>query len=470
MCAKPKGATISPLRSDGPNILMVMSDQHRADWMGCAGADWVQTPNLDALAERGAMFSNCRTNSPLCAPARAALASTKRCSEVGSLSNGHLYPYDEPTYYQQLRAAGYRVGCVGKTDLHKPDHWEGLNGDRPLMHHLGFTDPKETEGKMSAGRRYDRLVCPYQKYLDDHGLLADFIEDYEMRGEKPVCYAADSVLPTHAYHDDFVGRSACEFLQNVGDENPWHYFVSFVGPHDPFDAPTEYAERYRDAPMPDPIEDTLQGKPAYHRERHEAEWAGADAECLADCMRQYSAMVSLIDHHVGQMVEVLEARGMLDNTVIIYCADHGEMLGDHSFFRKAVFYESAVRVPLIIAGPGIEPIGQSEALVELNDAAATCLDLAETEPLPGASASSLMPILSDERDEHRQYQISELLDWRMICDGRYKYIQRPGDMEQLYDLQEDPDELNNLVNDAPDRVRAMRERLEAEVGKPPEME
>lgn len=465
----PRGARVSPVRNDGPNILMVMSDQHRADWVGADGADWVETPNLDALADRGAMFSNCRTNCPLCAPARAALASGQRCSQVGVLSNGHLYPYQAPTYYQDLRQAGYRVGCVGKTDLHKHDHWEGLNGDRPLMYHLGFTDPTETEGKMSAGRHYDRLACPYQKYLSENGLLETFVDDYSMRSEKPVCYPADSALPLHAYHDDFIGRNACEFLEQVSEENSWHYFVSFVGPHDPFDAPTEYADRYRDAAMPGRIEDLLDNKPYYHTERSKAEWEGATPAGLADCMRQYSGMVTLVDDYIGRFLEILDRRGMLDNTVVIYCSDHGEMLGDHGFFRKAVYYESALRVPLIIAGAGVEQIGRTDALVELNDLTATCLDLAGVQPREELSSRSLMPVLSGETGEHREYQISELLDTRMICDGRYKYMQRPGDLEQLYDLQEDPHELRNLVREDPDRVGTMREMLEDEVGLPPEM-
>ena len=205
-CNPPRGADVKPIRNDGPNVLMVMADQHRSDWMGCAGAEWVHTPHLDALAERGTRFTRAACNSPLCAPSRATLASGRRCSDIGVMNNGHLFPYDVPTYYQHLRAAGYRVGCVGKTDLHKIDHWEGVHGDRPLMQHLGFTDATETEGKMSAGQMWDDgPVCPYQHYLAKRGLLERFVEDYShTRKGQPTWYAADSVLPAEAFHDEWI--------------------------------------------------------------------------------------------------------------------------------------------------------------------------------------------------------------------------------------------------------------------------
>ncbi|MHC4917604.1 MAG: sulfatase-like hydrolase/transferase, partial [Planctomycetota bacterium] len=135
-----------------PNILFISADQHRHDYLGAAGADFLRTPNLDALAGRGVRFTQCCTNAPVCTPARVALASGLQPSRLGSLDNRSYLPRSTTTYYQRLRDAGYRVGCVGKLDLAKPDKYNGRFGDRPCVYGWGFTHPEEVEGKMHAGQ------------------------------------------------------------------------------------------------------------------------------------------------------------------------------------------------------------------------------------------------------------------------------------------------------------------------------
>ncbi len=448
------------VRPEGPNILMVMSDQHRGDWLGCAGASWLKTPNIDALAKRGAHFRNAACNSPLCAPSRASLASGLRCSNVGVYLNSHLYPLSTPTYYQVLRQGGYRVGCVGKTDLHKRDHWEGVNGDRPIMYHLGFTDPMETEGKGSASRYAPKGVCPYTNYLLKRGLAEKFNEDYN-KTRNTQWYSADSVLPLEAYHDHFVGRNACKFLENVNTESPWHYFVSFVGPHSPWDAPSEYAEKFdpEDMPVEKAVRDDCTGKPENVKRRHEKGSRGLTDERLAGAWQQYAGMINLIDDFMGRFVDILKDRGMYDNTVIIYCSDHGEMMGDHGIFHKTVFYEGALRIPLVIAGPGIKSIGTSDALVELADMAPTILEMAGLEATFPMDARSLVPVLRGDRKEFREKQISEVGCSKMLYDGRYKYMEHSRDLDELYDLENDPQELENLVQSNEEKANDMSSRL-----------
>ncbi|MFC1735624.1 sulfatase [Candidatus Hydrogenedentota bacterium] len=448
--AKKKQAKLNEarmVRGKGPNILMVMADQFNHKWMGCAGADWVKTPNLDALAERGVLFTKAICNYSLCSPSRAALASGLRSSQVGVMANGHLYPPTVPTYYQALRASGYRVGCVGKTDLHKNDHWEGVNGDRPIMYHLGFTDPYELEGKQTAAIKFKELACPYQRYLDKRGLFDKFNKDYGVRKKYPRKFGADSVLPLEAYEDSFIGDHTCEFLENVSDESPWHYFTSFVGPHNPWDAPTKYADMYRKAEMPEEIRDP-NGKKPFKRED------------LVRTMRQYAGMVTLIDDYVGKMVEILKERGMYDNTVIMFCADHGEMMGDHGMFYKGQPQESAIRIPMIVAGPGIKSLGKLGALVELNDLAPTCLELAKTKPLGKMTARSLMPILTGKGTSVRDFQICEGGGHALIFDGRYKYIDsKSRQKEGLFDIDKDPSELNNLIEKEPGKAAHLKKEL-----------
>ena len=445
---------------------MIMSDQHRADWLGCAGADWVETPHIDSLLKDGVLFRQAICNYPLCAPSRAALASGLRASHVGVMANDYIYPYHVPTYYQALRAAGYRVGCVGKTDLHKRDHWEGENGDRPLMYHLGFTDPYELEGKQTAAGDHGGPACPYQHYLVKKGLFEKFSHDYNVaRKEYPRRYGADSVLPLDAYEDAFVGNHACGFLETVSDESPWHYFVSFVGPHNPWDAPKEYTDKYRNADMPEAIVDSPDGKSKKFvraAERHK----DMTREDLVTSMRHYAGMITLIDDYVGRMLAVLERRGMRENTVVMYCSDHGEMMGDHGLFYKSWFYEASVKVPLLISGPGVTARGMSDELVELHDLAPTCLEMAGAAALGPMTAKSLVPLLQGENGSIRDCQISEMKRSRMIFDGRYKMVEEDAGPSELYDLEADPNELSNLVQAEATRAKRMssvlREMLAAE--------
>ncbi len=446
------------MRTDArPNVLLIMSDQHRHDYVGAAGAQFVRTPNLDRLAARGVRFTRCTTNSPVCAPARIGLASGLQPVRLGALDNNAFLPFSTRTYYQRLRDAGYRVGCVGKLDLAKPASYNGRHGDRPCLYGWGFTHPEECEGKMHAGM-HDEPMGPYGFHLREHGLYRAFREDYARRqreGWSTACW--DSVLPTEHFEDAYIGRRAAEWIESVPDDFPWHYFVSFVGPHDPFDPPTEYADLYRDAPMPPPVQDEGEGKPGAIRRR----MGHYEAELIARTRRQYCAATQLIDDQVGRIVNALESRGMLENTFIVYSSDHGEMLGDHGLYTKNVAYEAALRVPLIAAGPGIAGGRVSDALVELIDVNPTICDLAGLPAQEGIDARSFAPVLRGETDAHRADAVTALRHLRAIRTDRYKLIENYGDLDELYDLAEDPDELHNIAAERPEVVRELRGRLRA---------
>ena len=246
-----------------PNLLFIMDDQHRFDYLGCAGAEFVRTPNIDCLAERGVRFTTCATNSPVCAPARISLATGLQPQRTGLLGNGDYLPRRLPTYYHHLRDHGYRVGLVGKADLAKPDHYNGLAGDRPCSYVWGFTHPVECEGKMHAGSSATP-IGPYTNALNEKGLLGKFHKDYRERASKGWILGAshDSALPAEDFEDAYIGRRAADWIENIGGDFPWHLFVSFVGPHDPCDPPAEYAARCADADVPPVVPCDLEGKPA----------------------------------------------------------------------------------------------------------------------------------------------------------------------------------------------------------------
>ena len=441
---------------DRPNVLFIMADQFRHDWMGCAGADFVRTKNLDRLAERGVRFTQCCTNSPICAPARIGLATGLQPGRIGALGNNAFLPLSVPTYYQRMRDHGYQVGCVGKLDLGKPDKYNGLRGDRPVAYSWGFTHPVEVEGKMHAGS--PEPVGPYTQYLRERGLLAAFAEDYKLRSKRGWAFdARDSILPTEAFCDVYIGRRATEWINTVPNDFPFHLFVSFAGPHDPFDPPTEYAEHYRNARVPKPIPPAMQDRPRWIAQRAEK---CNSAEDIQVARRQYSGSVEVVDDQVGQILQALEERGLAENTYILFASDHGEMLGDHGFYTKHCAYESSMRVPLIAAGPGIGGGRISDALVELIDLNATICDLSGVPVLENIDARSFGPVLRGESKEHREEAVTAEMNYEAVRTHEHKLINSHNDLTELYDLREDPTEQRNLAKDRPELVRELRGRLQ----------
>ncbi len=441
-----------------PNILLIMTDQHRWDYLGCAGADFVDTPNIDRLAASGTRFTNAFTNAPVCAPARIGLATGMHPSRLGALDNQSYLPNDRPTYYQRLRDHGYRVGCVGKLDLAKPDAYNGRDGDRPIVYRWGFTHPEEVEGKMHAARgESSQPHGPYTHYLRRKGLLERFQEDYRARAEAGwiVGVSHDSVLPTEDFADCYIGRQATRWIENIADDFPWHLFVSFVGPHDPFDPPAEYAAQFHDAPMPAAIPANPDGKPRWTRRREQT----CDSSELAHIRRQYCALIKLIDDQIGQLLDALEKRDMLQNTVIIFSSDHGEMLGDHGLWQKQLAYEPAIHVPLIAAGPGIRQGAESDAMIDMMDINPTICALAGVEAASNLDARSFEGILRGESEAHRSEIMSALHDFRCLRRPTTKFVDNGADLPELYDLARDPGETRNVAAENPAEVAEMRASL-----------
>jgi choline-sulfatase len=439
-----------------PNILFIMDDQHRFDYLGCSGADFLSTPNIDQLAKKGARFTNCFTNAPVCAPSRIGLATGYQPSRLGAQDNSSYLPRNVPTYYQRLRDYGYRVGCVGKLDLAKPDPYNGRFGDRPCVYGWGFTHPEECEGKQHAGSSL-KPRGPYSFYLQERGLLVKLYEDYRRRAAKNWVIGAshDSVLQVEDFQDVYIGRRAAQWIERIPDDFPWHLFVSFAGPHDPFDPPTEYAKKYRDVDVPASIGGGTSKKPNWIRRRQKS----ASPEQIIEIRRQYCAAIELIDDQVGLILQALEKRGMTENTFIVFASDHGEMLGDHNLFGKHVAYEASIRCPLICAGLGIKNGLKSDALMELIDLNPTICELAGLPAQQNIDALSFATILYGEKETHREDVVSTELLFRCIRSERYKYIQNINESSELYDLDEDPLEQGNIADQNPELVQSLQLRL-----------
>lgn len=422
-----------------PNFLFFVPDQFRADWLGCASDLPVKTPNIDRLAAQGTRFTQAMTPSPLCSPARACLATGMDFENCGAPTIYDNTPLKKKTYYQSLRDVGYHVAGVGKFDLHKADLDWGVDGSM-LLEEYGFSEGIDSEGKGDAiwSYRKEKVVKgPYIKYLKGQGLLDKHLSMYE-HSTGNLLFEAVTDLPDEAYCDNWISQNGLDMLGGFSNKQPWHLVVNFAGPHDPYDVTSAMRERWSDVDFPAPINNDQD-----------------DPEEIRLRQQNYAAMIENIDTQIGRYLDLLEERGELDNTVIIFSSDHGEMLGDHNRWQKSIWYRGSVDIPLILKGPGIAK-QSSRALVSFHDIAATMLDLAGAEPLEDGDARSFEPVLTGENQIHRRVNKSALNDWKLVSDGRFKLVLREGKDPVLFDLKTDPEEIHNFASEFPCKVDQLK--------------
>ncbi|WP_458683402.1 sulfatase family protein [Prescottella equi] len=450
-----------------PNVLLVVSDQHRFDWLEGMNSLPVRTPNIRRLQARGVTFRRATTPSPLCAPARACLATGLDYDAAPVPSNLHDLPPGAGTYYQRLRdSAGYFVAGVGKFDLHKATLDWNLDGSR-LMDEWGMSEGIDNEGKFDSLRssRDGRPRGPYMKHLTDEGLADAHRADLDRRRAAPYGDVEVSPLPESSYLDNWIAANAHEMLNRRPAESPWHLVINFAGPHDPMDVTERMVAEWDDVDFPAP---------------EAARPFTGDHNLVR---RRYAAMIENIDRHLGSFLDRLEREGELENTVIIYTSDHGEMLGDLGMWGKQVALDPSIRIPLVVSGPVVAEVGVlSDALVSLEDIAATVLEIADLDVSADMTAQSLLPVLRGERREHRSHLVSgldrsdreiagavrhygenkwvALRSWRTVTTADEKLIVSP-DLPgpHLVDLLDDPWEQNDLSSERPESVDRLASAL-----------
>ena len=401
-----------------------------------------QTPNIDALASRGLVFDHCITPSPICCPARSALASGQRPGRFGILDNDRYLPLSAPTLYKRLRDHGYWTGLVGKLDIEKgqyPGRDIGPDSRIPVMMSYGFCDHRHASADMWIP---DSPQMPFHYYLAERGLFEAFRDDRRRRAEGRWCVGVnfDSPLPVEHHIEHYAANHAIDFIQNAPKEHPWFLQLSFDGPHDPFDPPAAFSDRYRNVTVPAPIPADYSGKPRWVAER---KWTD-DTKDIVVARRQYLASVELIDSEIGRVIQTLDESGYSENTVIVFTSDHGEMLGDFGLYQKEVPYESAIRVPLVITGPGI-PTGLRNSLVDWMDLNPTLCELAGLPPQENIDALSLVPDFAELGTPHRDWVIVALSNLRALRTDHHLYVESFNDVNELYDLWRDPTERRNLL-------------------------
>ena len=462
-----------------PNILWICTDQQRYDTLGAQGNAHVSTPRLDALWRSGTAFTHAYCQSPICTPSRASFLTGTYPSTCHNTRNGNdRFVERFPLVTRLLADAGYDCGLIGK--LH-------------LASAYGRIEPRTDDGyrywRYSHGPRDDwPLGHDYADWVRQHGsVLGELIED-------------PAGVPAPLHQTTWCAERTIEFITEPrAADTPWLACVNIYDPHPPFNPPQEYRDRYAPAAMPGPLfrsSDLAQqerlaavdfqsrGRPPDDLDirspvipespgREGAAGAGAraggrsnlpphatarDARTL---QAAYYAMIELIDDQVGRMLDALRDSGQADDTLVLFTSDHGEMLGDHGLIQKGCrFYEGLVRVPLILAWPGTIRAGLvSDALVELTDLAPTLLQAAGAPVPEWMQGRSLLPLAGGGADprRHRDAVLCEYFDAldapdatraTMYRERRYKLVVYHGHgLGELYDLEQDPGEFDNLWDD-----------------------
>ncbi|MBM4436373.1 MAG: sulfatase-like hydrolase/transferase [Actinobacteria bacterium] len=433
------------------NLLLIMSDEHRRQVMGCYGNALAQTPHLDALAARGARFANAACNVPICVPSRAAFVTGRYGHQIGSWDNAAPYTGIEASSWgHRLLGAGDHVTTIGKLHFRQPGDPTGFADQRIPMHVMHGV------GDLFGCIRWDMPRTRHQLEVIRH---------------------AGPGESEYIRYDRAIAAAAVAWLQHEAPRHaaPWCLWVSFTLPHFPLVVPPPYFERYPPERVPLPIQWDPSDWPAHPhlrafretRVQTPAEHVGEAA--IRRAIATYYGMCTFLDEQIGRVLGALRATGLDRSTRILYTSDHGEMLGDYGCWGKHTMYDSDIAVPLILAGPEVPPGGVVDQHVSLVDAFPTILDAFGIPPASGDGdlpGRSLWPAAQGEafpqRSVFAEYHAtgSESAVY-LLRDARYKLVHYAGYAPQLFDLVTDRAERHDLAADAA-HADALR-RLEAEL-------
>jgi arylsulfatase A-like enzyme len=430
-----------------PNVLLIMTDQHRMDALGAYGNQIIRTPSIDSLASGGVRFTNCWTQHPVCMPSRASIFTGRYPSAHGVRTNGIPLPKSEVTLAQTLLGAGYQTFGAGK--FHFIPHFP-YGSPLPLM---------ETHAEPYYGFR--------EFHLGEDGRSGEqwlwIQKNHPQYHRKP-----DSEIPVELHNSSWVASHTIDFLKrSASGDAPFFAFVSFVDPHHAYNPPSPYREMYNAKDMPAPVVSPRErdNKPPNYTGLYDMYKGWGDP---ARHRAQYYGEVSLIDDSVGRILKTLDELKLRDNTLIVFLSDHGDLLGDHYLYTKGPFhYRHCASVPLIVNMPGTAAAGKVvDGIVQEIDVMPTILDLAGVPAPDGVQGRSQKNVITaaDHRDTGYESALIEygtsgvtnpdakVVDrtsvdlWTLRTDQwrmSYYPVLQTG---ELYDLDSDPEEFRNIWN------------------------
>jgi arylsulfatase A-like enzyme len=469
------------------NVLWIMCDQLRHDYIGCTGHPTLKTPNIDAMARRGVRFSKAYVQSPICGPSRMCFYTGRYMRSHGSHWNGWPLRVGEPTLGDHLKKIGVRNVLVGKTHM-APDleglKMLGIAPDSIVGVHVsecGFEPYERDDGLHPTQRPRPR----YDSWLREKGYDAENPWEHwansgadangDLQNGWLLVHADKSArIPEELSETPYMTRRAIDFITEAEDDGrPWCLHLSYIKPHWPYIAPEPYASMYSAKDVLPAIRSEKE-----RQEAHPVFAAYMDMRYSRNMSRDearekvipaYMGLITQIDDQMGLLMRFLEARGLLDNTMIVFTSDHGDYLGDHWMGEKDLFHDQSAKIPLIIIDPSPEADRTRgtvcDALVEGIDLAPTFIEYFGGTPADHIlEGRSLMPLLHGRQPAWRRVLFSEydysMQDVRlklnqpieqcrlfMVFDGRWKYIHASGFRPMLYDLESDPNEFADRGED-----------------------
>ena len=428
-----------------PNIVFLMPDQLRPDFLSCYGADFIDTPNIDALGARGIRYSRAYSEHPVCVPARAALLTGMNTVKAGVLNNSEWLRPDYRrcglrTWPELLKDQNYYTLATGKMHFY------------PWQARFGFQRRIIAEDKL-----WGFIEDDYHHFLAARGYTKRAMIDVPAYHKNHM--ALVSSIPYECTVDHWVGAQTADWIEAYDGDEPFAMMVGFPGPHSQYDPAPEFAT-FDPADMPEPLpavdDDVamMRGRSSGPPQRpgtSRGSWYKVDnpnpptRDTYLLQRAHYAGLVRQIDVEVGRIVAALDAKGVLDNTVIILSSDHGDYLGDHGLGGKGTYYESSCHVPMIVSHAGTAGGQVRDDLVTLTDVTATMVRLAGSR-VPGYMDGAPLPGLGLADESSRRHLTGILRSGWMILDGEWK-LARYGGGGHLFNLARDPQEQHNRARD-----------------------
>ena len=424
------------------NLLFLMVDQMHGQVLD--DDNQCITPNLDKLAKSGVKFNRAHTPNPVCSPARASIMTGLLPHNHGVTTVTHCVDEDQSNlrtekehWAQVVQSEGYKTAYFGKWHVERTDKLENFGWDEYS------TDKSEDYRKINIGHRNSIDLNEPNLFIDNPP------------GYTPPPFYGISEKGTEGRPLKNVVKKAKNYLSNISKKDPWACFISVIEPHDPFISSKKFYDMYDDIDikLPKSFEDDLSDKPNLYK-RAQKVFENMTKEDHIESIRNYYAMVTEIDYEYGKIIDLLEEKGELENTIIIFTSDHGEALSSHGIYAKNLCaFEEIFRIPMIISGPSIKENKISEDLVSSMDLCPTILDLFDQDEIKNIDSNSFKQILCTNEVNtidkcFAEYDGTRIkLTQRILWYKDLKYVFNGFDYDELYDLSNDVEEMNNLIND-----------------------